>query len=64
MTNCSKCNQLIEDGNEKVLFTRIVCEDCFIDEMMPKMRKSHYEDDAEFMQRLLDSHPVRKPKYH
>jgi len=64
MKNCNKCNQMIEDGDERELYTKILCEDCYIDEVMPKMRKSHYDNDSEFMQRLKDSHPVRKQQYH
>ena len=64
MKNCSKCKQAIQNGDEKNLHNKIVCEDCYIDEVMPKMPKAHYDNDAEFMQRLQDSYSVRKQQYH
>jgi len=48
----------------KKLHTKILCEDCYIDEFMPKMPKAHYDNDAEFMNRLKDSYSVRKQQYH
>lgn len=64
MKNCTKCNKTIQDGDEKELHARILCEDCYIDEVVPKMAKSHYDNDAEFMQRLKDSYSVRNQQYH
>jgi len=64
MKNCSKCKQAIQNGNEKNLHNKIFCEDCYIDEVMPKMPKAHYDNDAEFMQRLKDSYSVRKQQHH
>ena len=64
MKNCDKCKASIiaDDGRE--LHSMQLCEDFYIDEVMPKMAKSHYENDAEFMQRLKDSYSVRKQQYH
>jgi len=62
--NCNKCKQAIPNGDEKEIHKIILCEDCYIDEVMPKMPKAHYENDAEFMQRLKDSYIVRKQQYH
>ena len=64
MKTCSKCKKTIQDGDEKELNTIILCEDCYIDEVMPKMQKAHYDNDVEFMQRLKDSYSVRKQKFH
>jgi hypothetical protein len=64
MKKCSNCRKTIRDGDEKELHTLIFCEDCYIDEVMPKMPKAHYDNDAEFMQRLQDSYSVRKQQFH
>jgi hypothetical protein len=64
MKNCAKCNKTIQDGDAKELHNKILCEDCYIDAITPKMKKTHYDDDAEFMRRLKDSYSVRNQKYH
>lgn len=64
MKTCHNCNNMIEDADVKERHAKILCEDCYIDEVMPKMPKSHYDNDAEFMQRLKDSYPVRKQQFH
>jgi len=61
---CQKCETSINIGEERKLHSKILCEDCYVDGLMPKMPKSHYDNDAEFMQRLKDSYPVRKQQYH
>ncbi len=50
--------------NGREFHSKILCEDCYLDEVMPKMPKSHYDNNAEFMQRLKDSSPVRNQQYH
>ena len=64
MTNCDRCNTIIHVGEEKKHNSKTLCEDCYIDEQMPKMEKSHYDNDAEFMQRLKDAHPEHPQKFH
>jgi hypothetical protein len=64
MPICTKCKEKISDGDAKMLYTKILCEDCYIDEAMPKMPKAHYDNDAEFMNRLKDSYSVHKQKFH
>jgi hypothetical protein len=64
MTKCEKCNLPIKDDEEREFHSKLLCEDCYIDKMMPKMPKSHYDNDSEFMQRLKDSYSVRKQQYH
>lgn len=64
MPICEKCNKTITDGDAKIFHTKILCEDCYIDEVMPMMPKAHYDNDAEFMNRLKDSYSIRKQHYH
>jgi hypothetical protein len=64
MQTCKQCNKQINDGEKKELYGKILCEDCYIDAVMPKMPKAHYNDDAEFMNRLKDSYSVRKQQFH
>ena len=61
---CSKCSTEVEEKDARVLRSEILCEDCYIDEFVPRMGKSHYENDAEFMQRLKESYTVRPQKFH
>jgi hypothetical protein len=64
MPICTKCKKTIPDGEVQKLHTKILCDDCYTDEVMPKMPKAHYDNDAEFMNRLKDSYSVRKQQYH
>jgi len=64
MKNCDKCKQVIQKGDEKELYKKTLCEDCYIDEVVPKMPKAHYDNDAEFMQRLQASYSVKKQQFH
>jgi len=64
MTSCNKCNKMIREGEGRKHNSKILCEDCYIDEVMPKMKKSHYDNDAEFMQRLKNAHPVHPQRFH
>jgi hypothetical protein len=68
MKKCEKCKTFIKENEGREFQSKIWCEDCYddcyIDELMPKMQKSYYNNDAEFMQRLKDSYPARKQQYH
>jgi recombinational DNA repair protein (RecF pathway) len=64
MSNCKKCGKSLQDGDMKRLQGKIFCEDCYVDEVIPKIPKAHYDNDAEFMNRLKDSYSVRKQQYH
>ena len=64
MPNCVKCNKSINTEEARKRHSEILWEDCYIDEVMPKMPKAHYNNDAEFMNRLKDSYSVRKQQYH
>jgi len=64
MKRCEKCQLTLNKDEGREFHSKILCEDCYIDEVMPKMPKSHYDNNAEFMQRLKDSYPVRNQQYH
>ncbi len=64
MKKCARCKAVIRVGDEKSLHSEIVCEDCFIDAIIPKMPKAHYANDTEFMQRLQESYSVIKQQFH
>jgi recombinational DNA repair protein (RecF pathway) len=61
---CAHCHTQIHPGDEKPHNSSVLCEDCYVDAAMPNKPKSHYDNDAEFMQRLKDSNPVRHQQYH
>ncbi len=64
MLNCDKCKKTFKEGEGRRHNSETLCEDCFIDELMPNKQKAHYDNDAEFMQRLQDSYPVHPQKFH
>lgn len=64
MKRCEKCQSVLGEDEGRQFHSKILCDDCYIDEVMPKMPKAHYDNDAEFMQRLKDSYSVRKQQYH
>ncbi len=64
MQNCENCKKSFHDDELKELYTKILCEDCYIDEVVPKMSKAHYGNDAEYMNRLKDSYIAHPQKFH
>ena len=64
MPLCAKCKKTIPHEDVKLLYGKTLCEDCYMDEVMPKMPKAHYDNGAEFMNRLKDSYSMRKQRYH
>ena len=64
MKTCKQCNKALKVGEKKELHGKVLCDDCYIDAVMPKMPKAHYDNDAEFMNRLKDSYSVRKQQFH
>ncbi len=64
MKTCEKCNITVEDKDSKQYYSTRLCEDCYIDELMPKMIKSHYKNQSEFMNRLKDSYITHPQQYH
>jgi len=64
MTSCDKCNKMIKKGEVRKHQSKTLCEDCYIDGCMPKMKKSHYDNDAEFMQRLKNAPLAHPQKFH
>ena len=64
MKKCEKCKTPLNQHDGWKVHLKIMCDNCYMDELMPKRPKSHYDNDAEFMQRLKDSYPVRKQQYH
>ena len=62
---CEKCTVKIVRGEERNLNSRILCEDCYIDAILPPVRKMYYEKDSlEFMRRLKDSYISCPQKFH
>ncbi len=64
MINCDKCKKAVSEGDGRKHNARTLCEDCYMDELVPRMQKAHYDNDAEFMQRLKFSYPVHPQKFH
>ncbi len=64
MTSCQKCKSSISTGEEREHNSNILCEDCYIDLLLPPVRKMHYENNASFMLRLKDSYIACPQQYH
>jgi len=64
MQNCENCKKSFYGDELKEFYAKILCEDCYIDEVVPKMLKAHYGNDAEFMNRLKDSYIAHPQKFH
>jgi hypothetical protein len=61
---CIKCNQARPERQAKSHHGVRLCDDCYIDAVMPQMLKAHYDNASEFMNRLKDAYPVRRQQYH
>jgi len=65
MMKCDRCNIKIVKGEGRNLNSRILCEDCYIDAVLPPVRKMYYENDStEFTRRLKDSYIACPQKFH
>ena len=65
MNKCEKCNVKVVKGEEKNLNSIILCEDCYIDDVFPPVRKMYYENDSsEFTRRLKDSYISCPQQFH
>jgi hypothetical protein len=65
MLHCNKCKRTIDDGEERNIDPEVLCEDCYIDRIWPKVRKTYYSNDpTEFMRRLQGSYSVHPQRYH
>ncbi len=42
-TTCSKCKAEIQAGKEYNDHSKILCEDCYADVRMPRVRKTHWQ---------------------
>ena len=40
---CSKCKTKIQVGKEYSDHSKILCEDCYVDVRMPRVRKTHWQ---------------------
>jgi hypothetical protein len=65
MKKCDLCNQPLNDNEKWEHNGHKICEDCYIDGLLPKVRKMHYENStANFMIRLKDSYIAFPQKFH
>ena len=62
---CEKCNVKIVMEEERNLNSTVLCEDCYIDAVLPPVRKMYYENDSsEFMRRLKDQYISCPQQFH
>jgi len=65
MKHCDTCGRAIDEGEERKHQSKTVCEDCYIDTLLPPVRKTYYENDSsEFMRRLRDAYTSIPQRYH
>jgi hypothetical protein len=63
--NCENCKTSISKGEEKMFDSRILCDDCYISAIWPRVRKTYDEyNPAEFMQRLKNTWSIHPQQYH
>jgi hypothetical protein len=43
MATCDKCQKEIAKVEGYIYYSRILCEDCYIDICMPRTRKTHWQ---------------------
>jgi DNA-directed RNA polymerase subunit RPC12/RpoP len=62
---CEKCGQIIQDNDGYKSRDKILCEDCYIDMLLPPVGKMYYEHSASnFMIRLKDSYISCPQQFH
>ena len=43
LKKCSKCKTKIQVGKERSYNSKVLCEDCYVDVSMPRIRKTHWQ---------------------
>lgn len=62
---CEKCRDAIDKGEGWTFEAKILCDDCYIDAVWPKVRKTYHEHNpSEFMQRLKNTWSIHPQQYH
>jgi hypothetical protein len=62
---CEKCEEIIQDNNIYKFRDKTLYEDCYIDAVLPPVRKMYYENDSsEFTRRLKDSYISCPQQFH
>ena len=65
MKLCHICHEKLQDGEGHKLEAMILCDECYLDRVWPKVRQACYENEpAEFMRRLQRSYSVHPQKFH
>ena len=65
LMKCDGCGMAVGEGEFHEFRGRTLCDDCYIDATMPKVRKTwNPNGPAEFMERLKDTYSIHPQKYH
>jgi len=64
MPKCDKCDLPVHDKDKRGFNGKTLCEDCYIDMLLPPVRKMYYENSDSFMLRLKDSYIACPQQYH
>lgn len=64
MNICDSCKKDFNEDELREYRSVMLCEDCYIDVIEPQKSKSHYNNDAEFMQRLKDNSALHPQQFH
>ena len=43
LKKCSKCKAKVQVGKEFNVDSKVLCEDCYVDVRMPRVRKTHWQ---------------------
>ncbi len=61
---CDQCRETIPDDEGREFHSEMLCDDCYIDRIFPKVLKTSYPNDAaEFMRRLQVSYSLHPQRY-
>ncbi len=65
MVKCNRCGRVVNGDDEYRHHLEVLCEDCCIDVLVPRVRKMYYENCGHnFMLRLKDSYIARPQQFH
>ncbi|MCP4578203.1 MAG: hypothetical protein GY846_18180 [Deltaproteobacteria bacterium] len=62
---CDKCRASFDREELRPFHSQMLCDDCYISAIWPKVRKTYYNGDpGEFMHRLKKSYSIIPQRYH
>jgi len=63
MELCAECGSHLQDDEGRMLQGALLCDDCYLKAVTPKVLPQHRNGKDEFMLRLKNAYPAKRQKF-